>query len=205
MVIGFSNERTSEYMILNDLYNKISNRCSFFYPFFFHKKRDDTSISFLNRVINLHLIACFARRPKTDYPLSDYSVISFRSSLFEQVNFLKKYEIPVIAGTPMGTGIEKIGFGSKCQWFELNAGVDEYYVEYKFINFIIDPKSVISGINLLDDRDLNNLLLSTPIYNWAEMLQLLQNWYDDYYNYRSHSLNMFYSLLDKNQFLLLLN
>lgn len=96
----------------------------------------------------------------------------------------------------MGTGIENIGFGSKSQWFELNAEVDEDYIEYRFNNYVIDPGSVISGVNLIDDSGLKNLLLSAPSHDWAEILQLLQSRYDDYYKYYNtfHSFNMFYSI-----------
>lgn len=154
MVTGFSNARTSEYMILNNLYETIKSKCSLFYPFYFYKNRDDTRISLLNDIHNLHLIACFARRPKTDYPLSKYTNISFRRSMFEQVNFFRKYEIPVLAAAPLGTGIEEIGFGAKCQWFKLSSGIDFDYIEYEFDNYIIDTHSQIEGVNLLDNDSL---------------------------------------------------
>ena len=60
MSTGFSNIRTSEYTIINDLYNKIHNKCSFFYPFYFYKKRDDTNISMLNEISEFahHSLLC---------------------------------------------------------------------------------------------------------------------------------------------------
>ena len=39
--VGFSNERSAEYMILNNLYEKIKNEYRLFYPFYYKKNRDD--------------------------------------------------------------------------------------------------------------------------------------------------------------------
>lgn len=192
MITGFSNVRTSEYTILYDLYERIKDKSSYFYPFFFHKRRDDTSLSMSNNITDLHLIACFARRPKTDFHLSDYSYISFRRSIFEQVDVFQKYKIPVIAASPLGTGIEKIGFGSKCQWFELKPGIDKEYVEYEFVNNNTNQYTLISGINLLDSESLDSILKSAPLYHWNHIVQLIQNWYYEYV--ANHALNMFNSV-----------
>lgn len=165
-VTGFSSERTSEYMILNDLYNKVQSNCRLFYPFYYHKRRDDTRISLMNDPGDLQIVACFARRPKTDLVLSNKTTISFRQSIFEQVNFLEKFNISVIAGSPLGTGIKSIGFGSKCQWFQIHAGIIDYYVEYRFRDDVIEPGSQVKGIRLLEDQQIFELLLSAPRYTW---------------------------------------
>ena len=167
-VTGFSSERTSEYMILNDLYNKVKSSCRLFYPFYYHKRRDDTHISLMNDLSDLHVVACFARRPKTDSVLSSKTTISFRQSIFDQTNILKEFYIPVIAGTPLGTGIESIGFGSKCQWFQIHAGITDDYVEYRFHDGVIEPGCQVKYISLLDVTQIHQILLSTENYNWHQ-------------------------------------
>lgn len=107
-VTGFSNVRNSEYMILNDLYNRVQPSCQLFYPFYYQRRRDDTRLSLLNNPGDLQIVACFARRPKTDSVLSTETTVFFRHSIFEQTDFLEKFNIPVIAGTPLGTGIESM-------------------------------------------------------------------------------------------------
>ncbi len=183
MVTGFSNERTSEYMILYDLYNKIKKEFSFFYPFYYHSKRDDTYLSKLNDINDLHLVACFARRPKTNIPFSNRVFISFRRSMFEQANFLRKSDIPVIVGTPLGTAIDNIGFGSACQWFSINAEIDDGYIVYDFINNKIDSKCIIDGIDLIKDDDIGKVLLSAKTYEWTEIIDVVQSWNNVYKHY----------------------
>lgn len=193
---GFSNERTSEYMILNNLYNKIKLYCQLFYPFFYHKRRDDTNISLMNDPGELQFVACFARRPKTDSVLSSETTISFRHSIFEQTEFFEKLDIPVIAGSPLGTGIERIGFGAECQWFQIRAGIKDYYLEYRFCQNIVDPDCLVNGINLLDDTQIHKLLLSAPQYRWSKIIELIQNWNEIYatYYYTYHNRNLFNSI-----------
>lgn len=87
-------------MICNNLYNKLEKECSFFYPFYYQSKRDDTEISLLNNIENLHLIACFARRPKVNRYMSNNTYITFRKTMFEQTNILNNYNIQVVSGTP---------------------------------------------------------------------------------------------------------
>jgi hypothetical protein len=176
MATGFSNERTSEYMILNDLYYKLKNKCSFFYPFYYHSKRDDTALSLLNDITDLHLIACFARRPKTYSPMSDDTYITFRQSMFEQTNILHKYSIPVISGTPIGTSIDKIGFGSTCIWFSIQPDIKDDYVICEFFKGIIEDDSLIKGINIIDDKKLYDTFESTLCYSWKEIIDLLRTW-----------------------------
>jgi len=192
MVTGFSNERTSEYMILNDLYGKMKDKCKYFYPFFFHKNRDDTILSLHNDVADLHFIVCFSRRPKTNAPFSEHTYISFRQSLFDHASFFHQHGIPVIVGSPLGTSIENIGFGSECQWFQIQPGVNEQYIVYRFMQYDIDTKTVIKGIELLDDDNLNKLLLSAPILDWNEIVQLLRSWYEHYQI--NHPRGLFYSI-----------
>jgi hypothetical protein len=192
-ITGFSNERTSGYMILNDLYNKIQSRCRLFYPFYYHKRRDDTHISLMNDPGDIQIVACFARRPKTDSVLSSKTIISFRRSIFDQVDFLEKFDIPVIAGTPLGTGIENIGFGSKCQWFQVHSGIEDDYIEYRFRHHIIEPDCLVKGIRLLDDTQIHRLLLSTPKYNWSKIIELIQTWSEAYstHYFMYHNRNLF--------------
>ena len=196
-ITGFSNERTSEYMILNNLYNKVQSSCQLFYPFFYHKRRDDTLISLMNDPGDIQLVACFARRPKTDSVLSDKTIISFRRSIFDQVDFLENnFNISVIAGTPLGTGIQSIGFGGKCQWFQIHAGITDYYVEYRFRRNKVKPACLINNIRLLNDKQIHQLLLSSRKYNWPEIIELIQNWYEEYHKYyfMSHNCNLFNSI-----------
>lgn len=105
MLTGFSTERTAEYIILHDLYMRMHNRDPFFYPFFYQRKRDDTYLSNANEIDELHLITCFARRPKTDTPNSPCATITFRPALFEHVEYFSKQGIPTIVGAPLGTSI----------------------------------------------------------------------------------------------------
>jgi hypothetical protein len=192
-ITGFSNERTSEYMILNDLYNKVQSKCRVFYPFYYQKKRDDTQLSLLNDPGELQVVACFARRPKTDSVLSRRTIITFRHSMFEQVNYLKKYGIPVIAASPIGTGIENIGFGSKCKWFQIDADIIANCIEYRFFDDFIEPDCVMEGIRLLDDMKINELLHSAPKKSWSEIIELIKVWNEAYTNhyFSFHSRNLF--------------
>lgn len=194
-VTVFSNARSSEYMILFDLFSKMEGKLKLFYPCYFNKNRDDTQLSLMSNVDDLRVIACFARRSKTDHINSKKTVISFRNSIFEQIEILKELQIPVIAGTPLGTWIEKIGFGSECQWFEIHSGVAEHYIEYEFNDYIIDENCLVAGIDLLNDNLINKLFLSAPKRTWKEIIELIRKWYELFknYYYRDHYENLFNS------------
>ncbi|MHB8065525.1 MAG: hypothetical protein ACYDG2_23405 [Ruminiclostridium sp.] len=195
-ITGFSNVRSSEYMILNDLYCKIKSNCNIFYPFIYQKRRDDTILSLMNNVDNLQVVACFARRPKTDSVLSPKTIITFRHSMFEQAYFLKKYNIPVLAASPIGTGIKYIGFGSKCQWFQIDTGIMSYYEEYKLYNGQIISNDLADGINLVEKNEIDKILLSVPKQSWTEIIEKIQDWdvaYSNYY-FTYHSRNLFNSV-----------
>lgn len=176
LATGFSTERTAEYIILHDLYEKIKDRSSFFYPFFYQKNRDDTILSAKNEIEGLHLIICFARRPKTDIPNSSYSVVTFRQSIFEHVNYFADLGIPSIVGAPIGTSVENIGFGSKCTWFQLHSRKEEDYVTYEFFDSELSSKP-IDEISILNDCSLKDLLKSTTQYRWGEILSIVREWY----------------------------
>ena len=192
MISGFSNERTSEYMILNDLYGKISGECVFFYPFYFHRNRDDTKLSMQNDIADLQLTICFSRRPKTDHPKSNLITVTFRDSLFKHADYFADRGFPTIAGSPIGSSIENIGFGSKCQWFQLQAGINESYVEYNFYDYSIDLETVIKDISLLDDISLVNLLRSAPTLSWLEIVHLQREWYE--FNMMNRALALYYTI-----------
>ncbi len=195
-ITGFSNARSSEYMVLYDLYNRIKQECKFFYPFYYHRRRDDTNLSRLNKLENLKVVACFARRPKTDFVLSSNLIITFRNSIFDQVNLFNKFDIPVLAASPMGTGIEEIGFGSKCQWFKINPGIEKDYVEYEFREGQIKKDKLIDGIRMFENDDIHTLLKSVPNQSWIGILEKIEQWditYSNYY-FTYHKKNLFNSV-----------
>lgn len=153
MPTGFSNEKSAEYVVLNNLYNKVSDKCSFFYPFIFQSKRDDTLLSLQNETDNLHLIICFARRPKTDYIDDDKVIITFRETLFRRANYFKRRGISSIIGAPIGTCIDEIGFGAHCQWFypEPNYNNDFSQV-FVYKEDRVDLVNANSGVNVINKR-----------------------------------------------------
>lgn len=114
LITGFSTERTAEYTILHDLYMRVNNRYQFFYPFFYQRNRDDTYLSNANEIDKLHLLTCFARRPKTYAPDAPSAIITFRSLHFEHTEYFSKIGIPTIVGAPLGTSVKQMSFGSKC-------------------------------------------------------------------------------------------
>lgn len=182
-ITGFSNTRSSEYMILNDLYSNVKSKYKIFYPLFFQKRRDNTNLSLLNNVPNLQVIACFARRPKTDSVLSNKTIITFRRSIFEHADFLNKLDIPVLAASPIGTTVDSIGFGSKCKWFRIDAGIDSEYEEYRFYDGEILHDCHTNGINLIQYDQLDKILLSAPEQNWIEIIRKIEGWDREYSNY----------------------
>lgn len=128
--------------------------------------------------------------------MSSYTYVTFRQSLFEQTNFLNKYGIPVISGTPIGTSIEKIGFGSKCIWFSIYPGNQEEYVVYKFYDGNIEADCTIKDISLVNDDGLYDILSLTPLLKWTEVISLLKAWqmeYKDYF-YSNHGRILFNSI-----------
>lgn len=176
MITGFSTERTAEYTILHDLYERIKNQYSFFYPFYYQKNRDDTHLSERNQIEELNLLICFARRPKTKNPNSSYSVITFRPTLFDHTNYFSALGVPTIIGAPIGTSIDKIGFGSKCYWFQLYPMKDNSYTHYEFMNGEpIKPESRF--IRLLNENSLGELFHQTPKNNWLGILSIVREWY----------------------------
>jgi hypothetical protein len=175
LITGFSTERTAEYIILHDLYEKIKDQYTLFYPFFYQKNRDDTHLSTQNQIEELHLLTCFARRPKTNVPDSPYSEITFRSSLFKNTNYFSSLGIPTIVGAPIGTSIDKIGFGSRCCWFQLYPTQDDSYTACEFMNGeLYPPKN--DFISILSNNDLRKLLSHSPKYSWYEILSIVHEW-----------------------------
>jgi hypothetical protein len=191
LITGFSTERTAEYIILHDLYEKIRDQSSFFYPFFYQRNRDDTNLSAENEVEGLHLIICFARRPKTSVPYSSYSVVTFRQSIFEHVNYFSALGIPSIVGAPIGTGIEEIGFGSKCIWFQLRPREEADYITYEFFDGKISSNQ-IDDISILDNCRLKEVLKTTHQYKWNEILTLVREWY--FYFKATRPTGLFYTI-----------
>lgn len=90
MAVGFSNEKSAEYVIINDLYCKIKDKCSLFYPIIYQSKRDDTLVSLQNNIDNLGLLICFARRSKVNNMYDDIVEITFRETLFKHIIFMIK-------------------------------------------------------------------------------------------------------------------
>ncbi|MBC2005484.1 hypothetical protein HCA78_17050 [Listeria booriae] len=187
MVTGFSNEKSAEFVVLNDLYRKIKNEYSVFYPFSFQKNRDDTMISFNNNVQDLHFIALFSRRPKTNNIGSSQSVVSFRSTHLLQASFFKEHGIPVIAAAPIGTSIETISFGAKCQWFKVTTNVFEEMSNLYFLGGTCITES--DNIECINEDELLLFLRNTKLYSWTEVVGKIRNWYDDYLP--QHSNNFF--------------
>jgi hypothetical protein len=182
-------------MILNDLYQNQSMRYKWFYPFYFQRRRDDTNLSRMNYINDIHIIACFARRPKTDSVSSNKTIITFRNSIFEQTYFLNKFDIPVIAGTPLGTRIDTIGFGSKCQWFNVKPYNNNESIEYAFVNEKLQSSCQNNSIILLDKNQIYNILTSAPKHSWIDTLELLNKWNSTFTNhyFMHHTRNLFYS------------
>ena len=175
MITGFSTERTAEYTILHDLYERVSDQYSLFYPFYYQKNRDDTHLSEKNQIEELHLLICFARRPKTKTPNSPYSMITFRPNLFNHTNYFSTLDIPTIVGAPIGTSVDKIGFGSRCYWFQLYKTQDNSYTICEFMNGkLYTLKS--NFVCLLSDNKLRELLHQTPKHSWLEILSIVRKW-----------------------------
>ncbi len=177
MPTGFSNEKSAEYVVLNNLYNKVKDKCSFFYPFIYQSKRDDTLLSLQNEIDDLRFIICFARRPKT-YRIGDNVVeITFRETLFSRSDYFKTKSVESIIGAPIGTRIEEIGFGANCKWFYPKQNFTDRYSQcliYKDgVNFIDENP----GINMLSDDMINELFESAPVLQWKEIIEMLQEWY----------------------------
>ena len=177
MFTGFANERSAEYMVLNDLYTKVQDHCSFYYPFYFHKNRDDTQLSNNHKIYNLQLIVCFARRPKTDEVNSNCSAITFRESIFEHTNYFKAKGISSIIGAPLGTSIDQIGFGAYCQWFKINKYTERNFLEYIFWDSKVSNRTLTDDVILIDKDDIISLMQSAPTFSWLEIMELLRTWY----------------------------
>lgn len=177
MPTGFSNEKSAEYVVLYDLYNKVKNKCSFFYPFIYQSKRDDTMLSLDNEINNLHFIICFARRPKAYFVGEKRVEITFRKTLFERSDYFKAKKIESIVGVPIGTRIEEIGFGADCQWFYPKQNFTDGYSQCHILKERKNLKDNIPGINILTDEMINELFDSSPILKWKDIIEMLQEWY----------------------------
>lgn len=177
MPTGFSNEKSAEYVVLHDLYNKVKDKCSFFYPFVYQSKRDDTLLSLNNEINDLHLIICFARRPKTYHIGGNMVEITFRETLFDRSDYFKTKGVESIIGAPIGTSIEEIGFGAQCQWFYPNHNIMDGYshcfIDKNGIDFIENTP----GINILTYEMINDIFDKAPELQWREIVKLLQEWY----------------------------
>lgn len=196
MPTGFSNVRSTEYSLLYTLYNECRNKFEYFYPFYFQKKRDDTLLSLENTIHDIQIIALFARRPKTKYVNSDYIEISFRKTLFEQIHILNSLNIPVIAGSPLASNIENVGFGAKMQWFELISGEIRDIVNYRFDCCNLKEDDLIKEIKPINISDINCILEKAPKNDWKGLITLVKEWYDTYFTHYHtyHRLNLFKSV-----------
>jgi hypothetical protein len=177
MPTGFSNEKSAEYVVLYDLYNKVKDRCSFFYPFIYQSKRDNTLLSLHNEIDDLQFIICFARRSKTYFVGDNIVEITFRETLFSRSDYFKTKKIESIIGAPIGTRIEEIGFGAHCQWFypeqNFTDGYSHCLIHKNRSNFI----EHIPGIKLLTDDIINQIFDNAPVLKWKDVIELLQEWY----------------------------
>lgn len=177
MATGFSNEKSAEYVILNDLYCKIKDMCSLFYPIIYQSKRDDTRISVQNDIGNLRLLVCFARRPKVTHVQDEVIEITFRETLFKHANYFYNIGVESIIGVPIGSRIDEIGFGAKCKWF-----YPEKNRNYEFCHCLVDKSSFRClkndiGINELKEHEIIERMRYTKQWNWHEIVELLYNWY----------------------------
>ena len=176
MVTGFSNEKSAEYIILYDLYNKFKDKFTFFYPFIYQSKRDDTLLSLKNEINNLRLIVCFARRPKANYKDDNEIVITFRETLFDKSNYFYEEGVDSIIGVPIGSRVEEIGFGARCHWF---------YPEKNAISYstcVINKNSMElvkfdKAISVLNEYEIIDLMKCAKTRNWKEIIMLLKTWY----------------------------
>ncbi|WP_091832411.1 hypothetical protein [Propionispira arboris] len=177
--VGFSNDRSAEYMIINNLYEKTKKEYTLFYPFYYKKNRDDTNISHENKLDEAHFMICFARRPKTDAIYSLNSEITFRSSLFEHIKYFAQKGIDTIIGAPIGTSIESIGLGSTCCWFQLFPEQETEYLSCEFRRgkpYVEDDHL----IKVLTEQNLKILMHDAPMHNWNEILGIIQDWNINY-------------------------
>lgn len=177
MPTGFSNEKSAEYVVLFDLYNRVKDKCSFFYPFIYQSKRDDTLLSLENDINNLHLIICFARRPKAYKLGGNMLEITFRESLFMRSDYFKSKNIESIIGAPIGTRIEEIGFGAHCQWFYPTVNFRDKYSECHISKDRLNYIDVEPGINILSDEVINQLFNNALILQWKDIINIVQEWY----------------------------
>lgn len=176
MYTGFSNEKSAEYVILNNLYSKFNNRFSFFYPICFHKRRDDTSISYNDEAKDLRIIACFSRRAKTDYIYSKKGIVTWRENHFRQSKFLNKIGISTISSVPIGSSIEEIGYGSFCEWFEIVGNNDFSTESWHFLDKKTHERKT-KRIKNINETELLELLSKGGIYTWSELLDLIREWH----------------------------
>lgn len=177
MATGFSNEKSAEYVVINDLYGKIKDKCSLFYPIIYQSKRDDTMISLQNNIDDLGLLICFARRPKVNSIYDEIIEITFRETLFKHANYFYDKGVDSIIGIPIGSRIEEIGFGAKCKWF-----VPEKNGDGKFSYCLVDKSSLecimeSDNVNELIEDAIIDIVRRAKKWSWNEILELLKNWY----------------------------
>lgn len=177
MATGFSNEKSAEYVVINDLYCKIKDKCALFYPIIYQSKRDDTMISSQNNIDDLGLLICFARRPKVNSLYDEIIEITFRETLFKHANYFYNKGVDSIIGIPIGSRIEEIGFGAKCKWL-----VPEKNGDGKFSCCLVDKSSLkcimeSDNVNELKEGAIIDIMRRAKKWSWNEILELLKNWY----------------------------
>lgn len=177
MATGFSNEKSAEYVVINDLYYKVKNYCSLFYPIIYQSKRDDTLISLQNNIDNLGLLICFARRPKVTNIYDDIIEITFRETLFKQADYFYNEGVKSVIGVPIGSRIEEVGFGAKCKWFYPKENSDCI-----FSHCLVDKSSLncikkSDNVSELKEDEIVNIMQRIKKRSWKEILELLKNWY----------------------------
>lgn len=203
MATGFSNEKSAEYVVIYDLYCKIKDKCSLFYPIIYQSKRDDTLISLQNDIDDLRLIICFARRPKVNNIRDEIIEITFRETLFKHADYFYNEGVDSIIGIPVGSKIEEVGFGAKCKWFypKKHSGCSFSYclVNKSSLNCIKESDNV----NELEEDEIFDIMQKTKKWSWHEILELLKNWYRK--KSRKHLLLLDFGFVVNDQFLWSIN
>lgn len=179
MATGFSNEKSAEYVIINDLYYKVKENCSLFYPIVYQSKRDDTMISLQSNIGNLGLLICFARRPKVKKLYDNIIEITFRETLFKHSNYFYNEGVESIIGVPIGSGIEEVGFGAKCKWFYPNENSDCIFTHCLVDKSNLNCIEKSDKVSELKEEEIIDKMQRSKKYSWSEILELLKNWYKE--------------------------
>lgn len=177
MATGFSNEKSAEYVVINDLYYKVKDNCSLFYPIIYQSKRDDTMISSQINIDNLGLFICFARRPKVNNIYDDIIEITFRETLFKHANYFYNEGVESIIGTPIGSRIEEVGFGAKCKWFYPKENSDCIFSHCLVDKSNLNCIKASNNVSELKEYEIIDIMRRAKKRNWYEILKLLKNWY----------------------------